>query len=80
MNRDQAETAIATALNNLGALTNTLSPEAHAQRIAAALDAVGLLMLATDPNAPRLHPPGQEPEDISRDPATTAWAAQRDRS
>lgn len=49
MTRDQAAQIITDAITNLGQITNTLTPEAHAQRIAAALDATGLLHFAADP-------------------------------
>lgn len=49
IDRDRATEIITEALNNLGQLANTLTPDAHARRIAAALDALGLLVMATDP-------------------------------
>jgi hypothetical protein len=53
MTRDQAANIIADAITNLGQLANTLTPDAHAQRIAAALDALGLLCMATAPGGER---------------------------
>jgi hypothetical protein len=80
MTRDQAADIIAAALNNLGALTNTLTPEAHAQRIATALDALGLLQPQNQQLGPRLHPPGEDIADISRNPPPPPWATARERT
>jgi hypothetical protein len=52
MTREQAAEIITDALNTAAPLDNTLSVKAFATRLAAALDALGLLIYAAAPNQP----------------------------
>jgi len=80
MTRDEASAAITSALASAGHVEGVLSADAFAQRLATALDALGLLMLACDPaiQAAGANLTEDEPERMQRSIAAHATLREAD--